>query len=149
MKRFVDIMKYVCAVGTAVLIYMTVSEAAGGTENLLGFILASLFAAGLDAALFGVSALLDRVSMLEDAVGLYVECGYEDEDDGTAKRECPVCHSLIDADSSVCPYCGDPSDTRPEAKEPFPTEREDYNGTDFSGEELVSAHFPDSGNGIR
>ena len=141
MKRFVDILKAVCSIGTAIMIYMTIMRAVGQGEDIILYVLASVFALAFSASLFVISSLIGKVDILKSAVQILADDdeGYDGEQ--TPAKECPVCHAYIDGDEAVCPHCGG-SETGA-GTVAFATDDPDYRGTDFSGEELVSAHAPD------
>ena len=138
MKRVVDILKYLCSIGAAIVIYITVLKVAEGKEDILMYVVASVFSAALAISLFALSSLSTRVRSLERTLA-GLDDGYEEED--SPKRECAYCHAYIDAAEEICPYCNNESvaEARPEG-EFFATEDPDYRGTDFSGEEYVSAN---------
>ena len=139
MKRFSYLLKAASSIGTAILIYMTVIRATEGKNDILLYVLASVFALILTLSLFAVSALSEKCAELEKEVRSLTYEGYEQEE--TAQTECPDCHALYDADEATCPYCGG-SGARG-AAERFDTEDPQYRGTDFSEEELVSANADD------
>ena len=138
MKRFVDILKAVCPIGAAIMIYVTVMRAIEGDGNILLFVLASVFALSLTVSVFCISSLASRVSALERTVRLLTDDTYEQEE--RPVKECPVCHAYIDEDEEICPHCGGADSAGTVA---FATDDPEYRGTDFSGEELLSAHSPD------
>ena len=141
MKRLIDVLKAVCSIGAALVIYMTVMKIVDGDENMLLYILASVFAAALALSLYFAASLGARVSSLERTVRALTDDSYEQET--PPAKECPICHSFIDADEEVCPYC---KGERPFASgegEAFATDDPDYKGTDHSGEEYVSAYVSD------
>ncbi len=154
MKKLLNLFSIVCPIGAAVLLYICISEISYGSENILFLILATVFSLALSVLLWVVSILYDKVNNLEDSLGIYVDRGYETE--GIEKKECPVCHSEIDLDYVVCPYCENKDfDRKPFGDNPygdtlyrknkgeeeiFPTDDPEYNGTDFSGEDVVSCH---------
>ena len=148
MKKAIDILKAVCGVASAVLIYITVCEAASGGKNLIVLCVASVFALSTTVLCFSVSSLEARVKNLEDTLGIYVDKGYENEE--KEKKICKKCSSEIDADFVICPYCGERDDmlgadgnpyVQHVKNEKFETEDPNYKGTDHSDEEPVSANF--------
>ena len=141
MKRITDIIKYLCSIGSAIIIYLTVIRATEGGKDILLYVVASVFSVALTVALFLISSLEGRVSYLERTVRALTDDGYEQED--APRRECPNCHAYIDEDEEVCPYCGGNERDAGAGAEYFATEDPDYKGTDFSGEEYVSAHNAD------
>ena len=138
MKRFTYLLKAVCSIGTAILIYVTVIRATEGGDNILLYVLASVFAVVLTASLFAVSALSERCAELERTVRSLVYEGYEQEE--APQTECPFCHAKYDADEEICPYCKNEAPSVPGISDRFETEDPEYRGTDFSGEDLVSAN---------
>ena len=142
MKRIIDVLKYLCSIGAAIVIYITVLKATEAKENILIYVVASVFAASLAISLFALSSLSGRVASVERAMLGLDDDGYEADD--SLKRECAYCHSYIDADEEVCPYCKNEGlHGAARQTEYFATEDPDYRGTDFSGEEYVSAHTDD------
>ena len=125
MKKITDVLGAVCSIASAIVIYLTVLEAAAG-GNVLIYVLASVFSACLSASMFVISRLLSKLDGLEEKVN-YLYDGPEDEPDGEE----------VYPDDNSAPYYGDGSD------EVFETEDPDYNGTDFSGDEVVSANSDD------
>ena len=79
------------------------------------------------------SVLYDKVRNLEDYLGIYVDRGYEQDED-LPKKECPVCKREIDFDYRVCPYCDnrffESCDTPHGAVEVFETDNTDYTETE-------------------
>ncbi|MBQ1503718.1 MAG: hypothetical protein IIZ35_06920 [Clostridia bacterium] len=142
MKRLLYVLKAVGSIGSAVLIYMTVTKARAGDENLILYITACVFAVAVTAAFFCLGALCSRTEKLEEAVRrlTYDSFGEEIQDEGS-KRECPVCHTFYGGES--CPYCGAVGEKASDAADVFATEDPDYKGTDFSSEDYVSAHAPE------
>ena len=154
MKKLLNLFSILCPVGAAVILYVCISEIFSGSENILFLVLAAVFSLGVSVILWAVSAVYDKVTNLEDNLGIYVDRGYEEEE--IEKKECPVCHREIDLDYVVCPFCENKDfDRRPFGDNPygdtlyrknrveeevFPTDDPDYNGTDFSGEDVVSCH---------
>ncbi len=142
MRRITDILKGVCSIGTAIIIYMTVLHATRNGEHILLYVTASVFALALTLSLFFISSLAWRVESLEKTVRRLTDDSFGEED--AERRECPYCHAMIDEGEEICPYCrneGSPG-ARP-AGEFFETEDPDYKGTDFSGEDYVSAYTDD------
>ena len=139
MKRIVDVLKYLCSIGAAIVIYVTVLRATEGKTDILMYVVASVLSASLAVSLFALSSMSGKLSSLERSVMGLDDDGYE-EDDGP-KRECAHCHAYVDASEEICPYCGKgtSADSSPQG-EYFATEDPDYRGTDFSGEEYVSAN---------
>ena len=148
MKRLLYVLKAVGSIGSAVLIYLTVTKATAGDGNLILYITACVFAAAFTAALFCLGALCRRTEKLEDTVRRLAYDAFGDEADDEPKRECPVCHTFYGGEA--CPYCGGERDTETDTDAVFATEDPDYKGTDFSSEGYVSAHAPDdvSGEGL-
>ncbi len=143
MKRVTDVAKYLCSIGSAIIIYLTVIRATEGGRDILLYAVASVFSVALTVALFLISNLAGRVSDLEMALSALADDDYEQED--APGRECPHCHAYIDADEEVCPYCGNGSEREKDrSTEFFATEDPEYRGTDFSEEEYVSAHGEDT-----
>ncbi len=154
MKKLLNLFGILCPIGAAVILYICISEIFSEGENILLWVLAAVFSLGISVLLWAVGAIYDKVTNLEDSLGIYVDKGYEPEE--IEKKECPVCHSEIDLDYVICPFCenkefdrrsygdnpyGD-SLYRKDIKEneSFPTDDPDYNGTDYSDEEVVSCH---------
>ena len=138
MKRVVDVLKYLCSIGAAIVIYITVLRAAEGKENVLMYVVASVCSASLAVSLFALSSLAGRLASVERRLVFLSDDGAYEQDD-SPKRECEYCHAYIDEEEEVCPYCrneGSPA----RVGEFFETEDPEYRGTDFSGEEYVSAH---------
>ena len=145
MKRLADILKAVCSIATAVVIYMSVMKAVEGNENILLYIIASIFALSITVAMFLVSSLSSRVSNLERFARTFYEDDYEDGE--SFQKECPVCHAAIKDDEEMCPYCKNDCYTVNEQDNAvFATDDPKYNGTDYSNEEYVSAHISDDAN---
>ena len=148
MKRVIDILKYLSSIGAAIVIYITVLRATGGKDDILMYVVASVISVSLSVSLFAVSSLSGRIAALEKRL-VYLSDDEAYEQDDSPKRECEYCHAYIDEGEEICPYCrneGSPSSVR--AGEFFATEDPEYRGTDFSGEEFVSAHSQDdSGDG--
>lgn len=153
MRNFLKLLNVLCPVGTAIIIFVTVSEifAWNNINNIIVLILATVFAVAI-CVLCAISSLLyDKVKNLEDYLGIYVDKGYE-QDEELPSKECPVCKKEIDFDYRICPHCGnrefgiDEQVTAYNTGEVFKTEDKDYNGTDFSGEEVVSANFDEGEN---
>ncbi len=142
MKTFVDVMKAACSVGSAIVIYLTVMRAIDGDGAILIYILASVFSFAAAVSFFCISSLLKRVERAEKYIGGLIDDGYDEEDE--AKRECPYCHAFINESAPVCPYCGDGT-KKVAPPEVFATEDPNYNGTDYSEEEPLSAHVQDAG----
>ena len=141
MRRTADILKAVCPVAAAVMIYMCIMKIVDGDENILLYILASVFSAALCVAVFIISALSERVNRLERIVRSITEDPYGEEE-REPQVECPFCHAFIDADAEICPYCRNESSPRPEEAK-FATDDPEYKGTDYSGEDYLSAYAPD------
>ena len=148
MKKLINALKAVSGIAAAILIYITATEIADKGENILTLVISSVFALVTLVLCFAVSDLQSRVSNLEDTLGIYIDKGYEEE--RTEKKTCRSCGAEIDADYALCPYCGEKCadggiDGNPYveriAPEYFATEDPDYKGTDYSGEEVVSANF--------
>lgn len=142
MKSFVYVLKAVSSIASAVLIYFSVMKITANDPNMLLYIIASVFALAFTSSLFCVSSLVRRVEGLETFVRKLSDDGYEDEGEGE-RRECPYCHAFIDANEEICPYCNNEDYSAKGDSYDFATEDPDYRGTDFSGEELVSAHISD------
>ena len=126
MKKAVDLLCAVCSVSAAIVIYMTVMKSTEGSDNILPWVIASVFAAALTASMFCLSRLVSRVEEIGGKVD-YLYDGPEDEEE----------HEEVIPDGDMSPYRPDGSG------EVFETEDPDYNGTDFSGEEVVSARSDD------
>ena len=142
MKRIIDILKYLCSIGAAIVIYITVLRATEGKEDILMYVVASVFSASLAISLFALSSLAGRVSSLERTFAGLDDEGYDEDD--SPKRECAYCHAYIDASEEICPYCNnEPAPDAVRQGEYFATEDPDYRGTDFSCEEYVSANADD------
>ncbi len=139
MKRIIDVLKYLCSIGAAIVIYITVLRAAEGKTDILMYVIASVLASSLSVSLFAASSLYGRLSSIESRLMYLTDDGYEQED--APKRECPFCHAYIDENEETCPYCNNEGapPAVPEG-EFFATDDPEYRGTDFSGEELVSAY---------
>lgn len=144
MKKILTVFKAVCPVCTAVTVYGAFYY--GTKETAVAFAIAAVFSIALTVMCFILSSLFDRVSFLETVLG---DDGWAQDERDLAKKECPVCHALLDEDHKVCPYC----ENRNFDEEyfhtgadnvRFATDDPDYNGTDFSGEDLVSANFDTS-----
>lgn len=149
MRKILKIFVVLCSVGAAVTVYAALSGIFDGAslDKTLFLVIASVFSVAVGVLCSACSRLLDRVSNLEDYLGIYVDKGYESEED-EQKTECPNCRKIISSDFNICPYCGKSvSDMTPQAERPlstdplFKTEDESYNGTDYSAEEPVSANF--------
>jgi len=138
MKRVIDILKYLCSIGAAIVIYITVLKATEGKEDMLMYIVTSVLSASLAISLFALSSLSARLSSLERRFVFLSDDGYEEDD--APKRECAYCHAYIDASEEICPYCANEGAPSESGGEYFATEDPDYKGTDFSGEEYVSAN---------
>ena len=153
MKKFLNLLCVLCPVGAAVIIFVTVSEvfAWNNINNIIVLVLATVFAVATCVLCAISSTLYDKVKNLEDYLGIYVDRGYEQDEELPAK-ECPVCKKEIDFDYRICPHCGNREFGTGEPVtlynlgEIFETENADYNGTDFSGEEVVSANFDEREN---
>ncbi len=142
MKRIIDILKYLCSIGAAIVIYVTVLKATEGKEDVLMYVVASVLAASLAVSLFATSSLSGKISSLERTVMGLDDDVYEADD--APKRECEYCHAYIDEGEEICPYCNNEgSPGAAHSAEYFATEDPDYRGTDFSGEEFISAHAED------
>ena len=140
MKRFSDVLKSVCSIGTAIMIYICITKAVEKNAHILLYVTAAVFAAALTASLFFISSILKRIDALEKTVRTLTYDEYEEEEE--PRKECPYCHAYIGESEEICPYCG--NEKSPDARYPgerFETEDPNYNGTDFSGEEYVSAHI--------
>lgn len=146
MRKFLTLLNVLCPVGTAIIIFVTVSEifAWNNISNIIALVLATVFSVTACVLCAVSSVLYDKVKNLEDYLGIYVDRGYEQDDD-LPQKVCPACKREIDFDYTVCPYCGNrelEDDGTPHgATVVFETEKEDYNGTDYSGEEVVSANI--------
>lgn len=149
MKKVLGILGTLCSVGAIIIIYICVSEIFTGGASILWLVLAAVFSLSTAALLWAVASLFDRVQNLENALGIYVDNGYES--DGVEKKECPSCHREIDLDYVVCPFCENKSFSggenpygekfrRNTENYTFNTDDPDYNGTDYSGEDLVSGY---------
>ena len=125
MKKITDVLGAVCSIASAIVIYLTALEAAEG-RNVLIYVLASVFSVCLSAAMFVISRLSTKLEGLEEKVNFLYDAP---EDDSEGEEVYP--------DGDPAPYYGDGSD------EVFKTEDPDYNGTDFSGDEVVSANSDD------
>lgn len=149
MRKILSIFKGLCPIGTVIIFYLCASEIFSVGENILLWVLAAVFSAAVSVICWVMAAIYDKVTNIEGSLGIYIDKGYEDDE--IEKKECPVCHRDIDADYVVCPYCesrqdslagGNPYGDRFSVSKNdvvFNTEDPDYNGTDFSGEDVVSA----------
>ena len=126
MKRILDVICAVCSVSAAIVIYLTVLRAAEGADGILLWVVASVFASALTASVFCLSHLSSKLDEVEKKVNYMYDAPEEEEERETV---------LPDEDMS--PYRSDGTD------EVFETEDPDYNGTDFSGEDIVSAKSDD------
>lgn len=144
MRHLLGFFEAVCSIAAAVQTYSAISAIAEGGDNVLLQTVAAIFAIACAVLCFAVRGMNDRIKVLEDTVGIYVDSGYAEEE--TEKKECPVCHARIDAAFQTCPYCEN-RDFEGEyfhgfsSGETFDTDNPDYSGTDFSDEEPVSANF--------
>jgi|GEM_PF-2832455 len=140
MKKTVNIFAGVSSIAAAIVIYMTVMSVVEKETNILPNVIASVALVALTVSFICISALLDRTESLEHDVRMLLDDGYEQEDD-PVKKECPFCHALIDPGEEICPYCENKGAGQMTHNEYFATEDPDYRGTDFSGEEYVSANI--------
>ena len=122
MKRLLDVLKGVCSIAAAIVVYITVIKATGGTKDILPYVVASVFAVAFAVSLFPLASLVARVETLEELI-------LDDEE------------TQPDSDSDeefVLP--SEKPGVGAEAKEYFATDDPDYKGTDFSGEDPISAN---------
>lgn len=152
MKKTADVLKAVCAVASAVLIYLSANEAALGGEKVIVYVIACIFAISTTVLCFAVSDLEARVKNLEDTLGIYVDKGYEPEE--IEKKVCAKCSAEIDADYVICPFCGNRDEKmlsgegnpyveriHAESESGAQAQDESYGAVDHSDEEIVSANF--------
>ena len=59
MKRISDLLKAVCSIGAAIMIYLTVIHVKENGAYVLIYVIASVFALALTASLFFISSLTD------------------------------------------------------------------------------------------
>ncbi len=142
MRKILSVFKGLCPIGTAIILYLCASEIFSVGENILLWVLAAVFSVAVSVLCWVLAAIYDKVTNIESSLGIYIDKGYEQEE--IEKKECPVCHRDIDIDYVVCPYCENRQETLSEGnpfgdKFKFNTEDPDYNGTDYSGETVVSA----------
>lgn len=126
MKRFLDVVKGVCSIAAAIVIYITVTKAADGAD-VLPYVVASVLAVCLAASVFCISSLAGRVEILEREMKAIVDSPYGEEYDGGDE-------AMPELETPAAPE---------ESGEYFATEDPDYTGTDFSEEYPVSANADD------
>lgn len=125
MKRFLDVLKAVCSIAAAIIVYITVIKITEGDANILLYAVASVLAVSLAASLFVSSRLAAKAATVERILmSMADDSPYTEEDDETPEEE---------------------TFRIPENTEYFATEDPDYKGTDFSGEEYFSANTDDTG----
>ncbi len=127
MKRILDVICAVCSVSAAIVIYLTALRAAEGADGILLWVLASVFASALTASVFCLSRLSSKLDEVEKKVNYMYDAPEEEEEE----------RDEVLPDKDMSPYYPDGS------SEVFMTEDPDYNGTDYSGEDIVSAKSDD------
>lgn len=142
MKQILALFKAVCSIAAALQLYTTIDQTVKGSETILLSVLSSVFAIAITVFSFVIASLFERVKIIEDVAGIYVDRGYEED---TPKKECPSCREMIDASFKICPHCENRSFDNEyfhdfSKSEYFNTDDPDYNGTDFSYDDVVSAN---------
>lgn len=143
MKQLLSILQIAVSVCAAVQIYSAAVSVSNGDEGCLLQIVTAVCALCAAVLAFLLSNLRDRVKNLEDVVGIYVDNGFEQL---PQMRECPACHREVDISFEICTHCGAriledgyfPSFDKAEV---FDTDNPDYNGTEYSYDDVVSANF--------
>ncbi|MBQ7669636.1 MAG: hypothetical protein IJS45_02805 [Clostridia bacterium] len=127
MKRFLGAATGICSIAAAIVIYITVTKAAGGDADILPYVLSSVLAVCLSASLLCLLSVTRRVENLESIVKDLAESPYGEEYEGDGGTVEPDEPRIVPEDSG----------------EYFATEDPDYKGTDFSEEYPVSANADD------